>query len=100
MNEAKAQADDAPPVYEPPRRRLVMDRLVICYFIVALVYLAIALTGGLIMALQLLNHNPLRGIELFSAGRWRLVHTNAIAYGFLANSVLGILHWIVPRGAE
>ena len=41
--------------------------------------------------------NPLRGIELFSPGRWRMIHTNAIAYGFLANAFLGILHWAVPR---
>ena len=26
-----------------------------------------------------------------------MVHTNAIAYGFLANAFLGILHWVVPR---
>ena len=32
-----------------------------------------------------------------SAGRWRMVHTNAVAYGFLANGFLGMLHWTVPR---
>ncbi|MCA9108846.1 MAG: cbb3-type cytochrome c oxidase subunit I, partial [Planctomycetaceae bacterium] len=32
-----------------------------------------------------------------SPGRWRMVHTNAIAYGFLANAFLGMLHWVVPR---
>ena len=26
-----------------------------------------------------------------------MVHTNAIAYGFLANAFLGTLHWAVPR---
>ena len=26
-----------------------------------------------------------------------MVHTNAIAYGFLANAFLGMLHWAVPR---
>ena len=26
-----------------------------------------------------------------------MVHTNAVAYGFLANSFLGALHWAVPR---
>ena len=26
-----------------------------------------------------------------------MVHTNAIAYGFLANAFLGALHWAVPR---
>ncbi len=26
-----------------------------------------------------------------------MVHTNAIAYGFIANSFLGLLHWAIPR---
>jgi cytochrome c oxidase cbb3-type subunit 1 len=91
----------APP--EPPESlvlspsELVMSRLIRWYFLASLVYFSIALLGGLLMALQLLNHNPLRGIELFSPGRWRMIHTNAIAYGFIATAFLGILHWVVPR---
>lgn len=83
--------------FVPSPKALVIERLVRWYFLAALAYLAISLLGGLLMALQLVNHNPLRGIELLSPGRWRMVHTNAIAYGFLANSFLGILHWVVPR---
>ena len=49
------------------------------------------------MALQLLRLNPFSGIELLSPGRWRMIHTNAIAYGFIANAFLGVLHWVVPR---
>jgi cytochrome c oxidase cbb3-type subunit 1 len=77
--------------------RLVDERLVRWYFLAALGYFGVSLLGGLLMALQLVNHNPLRGIEFFSPGRWRMVHTNAIAYGFIANSFLGALHWAVPR---
>lgn len=93
----KVPPSEPVPIYDVARGPLVLEKLIICYFVAALIYFGIALIGGLIMALQLLNHNPLHGIEFFSAGRWRLVHTNAIAYGFLANSFLGILHWIVPR---
>src|SRR5947209_8584714 len=81
----------------PSPKALVIERLVRWYFLAALAYLSIALLAGLLMALQLVNHNPLRGIEWFSPGRWRMVHTNAIAYGFLANAFLGMLHWVVPR---
>jgi len=81
----------------PSPKTLVMERLVRWYLLASLAYLALALLAGLLMALQLVNHNPLRGIELLSPGRWRMVHTNAIAYGFLANAFLGILHWVVPR---
>ena len=55
------------------------------------------MTGGIIMALQLIHWNPLNGIEWLSAGRWRMIHTNAVAYGFIANAFLGVLHWSVPR---
>ena len=80
-----------------PGGSLVMERLVCCYFLAALAYMAVSLLGGLLMALQLINHNPLKGIELFSPGRWRMIHTNAIAYGFIANAMLGLLHWAIPR---
>jgi cytochrome c oxidase cbb3-type subunit 1 len=79
------------------RDKLVEERLVLCYFGAALTYLTISMLAGLLMALQLVHWNPLRGIELLSPGRWRMLHTNAIAYGFLANAFLGGLHWVVPR---
>ncbi len=81
----------------PRNEELVEERLVYWYFIAALGYMFISMLGGLLMATQLQRMNPLRGIELFSPGRWRMVHTNAIAYGFIANAFLGILHWAVPR---
>jgi cytochrome c oxidase cbb3-type subunit I len=80
-----------------PTAELVNERLVFWYLVAALGYFAVSLSGGLLMALQLVNHNPLRGLEAFSPGRWRMVHTNAIAYGFIASSFLGFLHWAVPR---
>ncbi|MCS6850821.1 MAG: cbb3-type cytochrome c oxidase subunit I [Gemmataceae bacterium] len=76
---------------------LVDERLVLWYFVAALVYFAVSLLGGLLMAAQLVHHNPLRGIEFFSPGRWRMIHTNAVAYGFIANAFLGALHWSIPR---
>ncbi|MEZ6041490.1 MAG: cbb3-type cytochrome c oxidase subunit I [Planctomycetaceae bacterium] len=76
---------------------LVDEKLVRTYFITALIFLTTSMLAGLLMAFQLIRHNPLQGIELFSPGRWRMVHTNAVAYGFLANGFLGCLHWVVPR---
>lgn len=89
--------EQVPATATPSPKTLVMERLVLWYFLASLTYLAIALLAGLLMALQLVNHNPLRGIELLSPGRWRMIHTNAIAYGFLACAFLGMLHWVVPR---
>lgn len=80
-----------------PQSELVMERLIVWYFLAALGYLTVSMVGGFLMGFQLIRHNPLNGIELFSPGRWRMIHTNAVAYGFIANAFLGILHWIVPR---
>src|SRR5262245_37135191 len=83
---------------EPPRHAdLVEEQLIRWYFYAALTYLTISMLGGLLMAIQLVKGNPVSGIELLSPGRWRMIHTNAIAYGFLANAFLGTLHWAVPR---
>lgn len=81
----------------PRHEELVDERLVLCYFLTALGYLFASMLGGILMALQLVGWNPLNEYEFFSPGRWRMVHTNAIAYGFLANAFLGALHWAVPR---
>ncbi|RMG34049.1 MAG: cytochrome oxidase [Planctomycetota bacterium] len=77
--------------------QLVDRSIVLAYFGAALLFMFVSMLGGLLMGMQLLRHNPLNGIEFFSPGRWRMVHTNAIAYGFLANAFLGLLHWAVPR---
>ena len=77
---------------------LVEERLVLWYFVAALCYFFVSLLGGLIMALQLVHWNPHDGMaEYMSPGRWRMIHTNAIAYGFIANCFLGALHWAIPR---
>lgn len=81
----------------PRHSELVDERLVRWYLISGLGYLAVAMMAGLLMGLQMIRHNPFAGIELLSPGRWRMVHTNAIAYGWLASAFLGMLHWVVPR---
>lgn len=76
---------------------LVNRPIIICYFLAAMLYLLISMIGGFLMSFQLIDHNPLRGVELLSPGRWRMIHTNAVAYGFLANAFLGAVHWAIPR---
>lgn len=81
----------------PQHGTLVNERLVRMYFVVSMLYLFTSMLGGLLMAFQLIRSNPLAGIEYFSPGRWRMLHTNLVAYGFLANAFLGVLHWSIPR---
>ncbi|MCA9081615.1 MAG: cbb3-type cytochrome c oxidase subunit I, partial [Planctomycetaceae bacterium] len=88
-------ADDTPRV--PEHAQLVDEQMVRWHFIMALVFFFASVAGGFLVAFQLIRHNPFSGIEYLSPGRWRMIHTNAIAYGFLANAFLGVLHWVVPR---
>jgi len=99
MNAPGNEASAVPAADEPlvDIDRLVERRLVLWYYFAALTYMVISMFGGLLMALQLVHANDLQGIELLSPGRWRMIHTNAIAYGFLANAFLGTLHWAIPR---
>jgi len=76
---------------------LVDESIVKWYFYAALLFLTTSMLAGILVSLQLIQHNPFTGIEIFSPGRWRMVHTNAVAYGFLANGFLGCLHWAIPR---
>ena len=81
----------------PSHDDLVDEKIIVCYYVAALTFLTISMLAGLLVALQLVHWNPFKGTELLSPGRWRMIHTNAIAYGFLANAFLGTLHWAVPR---
>lgn len=91
MTAAPAQA------LEPRAENLIESRLISWYFLAGMTYLMISMLGGFLIGFQLVHWNFLQGIELLSPGRWRMIHTNAIAYGFLANNFLGLLHWAVPR---
>ena len=81
----------------PSHDELVDEKIVLAHFVASLVFLTVSMLAGILMALQLVHWNPLKGVELFSPGRWRMIHTNAIAYGFLANAFLGALNWAIPR---
>lgn len=82
---------------KPANRELVYAEIIKYHFACGVSFFLIALTAGFFYALVLTDLNPLEGIEIFSPGRWRMVHTNAIAYGFLINMFIGILYWVVPR---
>jgi len=78
-------------------RKLVDERIVLAFLCASLAYVVIAMFAGLLYSLQFLNMYPFVGVEFWSPGRWRFVHTQGVAYGFIANAFLGALHWAVPR---
>ncbi|MEZ4815440.1 MAG: cbb3-type cytochrome c oxidase subunit I [Bdellovibrionota bacterium] len=60
-------------------------------------YLIVVLLAGLSYSLQFLQRYPFPGIEILSPGRVRMVHTQAVAYGMLANGLIGITYYIVQK---
>src|SRR6187549_329366 len=76
---------------------LVDRRLVKGHLVAAFVFFFVSLFAGMFYSLQLSRLYPFPGVELLSPGRLRMIHTNAVAYGFLLNCFIGMLHWVVPR---
>lgn len=79
------------------RQSLVNYSLVTAHIIAGLGFLLVAITAGLLYSLQFVGKYPLPGIEFFSPGRIRMLHTNAIAYGWLLNGLFAGMYWAVPR---
>lgn len=93
MTTALATAASANTSGEP----LVDRAMVKAHLVAGFTFFFVAIFGGLFYALQLSRLYPFPGVELLSPGRVRMIHTNGIAYGFLFNSFIAALHWIVPR---
>ena len=80
-----------------PGPPLVAHDLVKWHVIFGLFWLGLALLGGMVYSLQLLQHFPLPKLAVLSPGRIRMIHTNLVAFGFLTNCFLAMLNWTVPR---
>ncbi len=80
-----------------PESQLVHYDLVKHHFVFGVTFLFVGLLAGFLYSLQFIHHYPFEGIEWLSAARVRMLHTNAIAYGFLVNGFTGALYYAVPR---
>ena len=63
----------------------------------AVTWIGVGIIAGLLYSFVFLRLYPHEGVEILSPGRVRMVHTNLMAYGFLTNAFIGMLHWVVPR---
>ncbi len=97
MTQAATSAADFDGTLPEIPKNLVNERIVCWFFFASVAYMLIAMLAGLLYSFQFMQWYPFAGIELFSPGRWRFIHTNGVAYGFIANAFLGVLHWSVPR---
>lgn len=77
---------------------LLVNRTIVRLHLAAgIVSLLIGLLSGFLFSMQFLQAYPFPGVELLSPGRIRMIHTNAVAYGFLVNCLLAGIHWAIPR---
>ena len=60
-------------------------------------YLFVVLLAGLSYSLQFLQRYPFPGIELLSPGRVRIIHTQGVAYGMLANGLFAVTYYMVQK---
>lgn len=67
------------------------------HFYAALFYIVVVILAGLSYSLQFLQKYPFPGVEILSPGRVRMVHTQGVAYGWLANGLIAILYYIIPK---
>ena len=78
-------------------RPLVNIPLVRAHIVASTLFLTVVLLGGFAYGLQLTNVYPFPDLEWASPGRVRMLHTNAAAYGFIANAFIGGMLWAIPR---
>ncbi len=83
--------------YYATEETLVDYAMVKMHLAVAPIFLLVSLLAGLAYSLQFLNAYPFPGISWLSPGRVRMLHTNAIAYAWLAYAFIGLLHYIIPK---
>ncbi len=76
---------------------LVPYDLAKAHLLISVVYVFIAVLAGLTYSLQFIDLYPFKAIEWFSPGRMRMVHTQAVAYAWLANAFFGVLYYMVPK---
>ncbi len=83
--------------YYATEETLVDYGMVKLHLAVAPIFLLVALLAGLFYSLQFENAYPFKGISWLSPGRVRMLHTNAVAYAWLAFAFIGLLHYIIPK---
>lgn len=76
---------------------LVSYDLAKAHLLISVLYIFIAVLGGLTYSLQFLDLYPFKGVEWLSPGRVRMVHTQAVAYAWLANAFFGVLYYMIPK---
>ncbi|MFZ9001542.1 MAG: cbb3-type cytochrome c oxidase subunit I [Bacteriovoracaceae bacterium] len=76
---------------------LVSLPLVRAHIFISVAYALLVVLAGLTYSLQFIDLYPFPKFEFLSPGRVRMVHTQSVAYAWLANVFFGIMLYMVPK---
>jgi cytochrome c oxidase cbb3-type subunit I len=79
---------------------LIDYKIISWHFYAGIFYIFVAILAGLSYSLQFLQKYPFPGVSFLSPGRIRIVHTNAVAFGWLINGLVAVLYYIIPKLTE
>lgn len=79
------------------KENLVPYDVVKAHLVVATCLIIVVVLAGLNYSLQFIDLYPFQGVEFLSPGRVRMVHTQGVAYGWLANAFFAIVYWMIPK---
>jgi cytochrome c oxidase cbb3-type subunit 1 len=82
---------------EIEKKDLVPYDVIKAHLLFSTALIIIVVLTGLLYSLQFIDLYPLKGIAFLSPGRVRMVHTQGIAYGWLANIFFAIVYWMIPK---
>ena len=71
--------------------------LIKAHFYVSVCYVIIVVLAGLTYSLQFIDLYPFARIEFLSPGRVRMVHTQGVAYAWIANIFFAIIMYMIPK---
>lgn len=80
-----------------PQDNLVPYNLIKAHMGFSFIVILIAVVAGLTYSMQYLDLYPVPNMSFFSPGRVRMVHTQAVAYGWLANIYFGVILYMIPK---
>ncbi|RMG20194.1 MAG: cytochrome oxidase [Deltaproteobacteria bacterium] len=76
---------------------LVSYDLVRAHLYFSVGYIVLVVLAGLSFALQFVGWYPFEGIEFLAPARVRMLHTQTVAYAWIASAFMGILYYVVPK---
>jgi cytochrome c oxidase cbb3-type subunit I len=93
--------EDTPPPDVAATERVAADRStrgpVLLFFHSAMIWLLVGSLLGLVASLKFTFPDWLTGQALWTFGRVRAAHLNAVAYGWASMALIGVAVWMLPR---